>query len=51
MESSLNTLYLLAEVLVAFVASAAIVASLRVSFGEALRISRNFWFSFLLLVA
>ena len=36
MEFSFNTLSLLAEVLIAFVAFAAIVSSLRVSFGEAL---------------
>ena len=36
MESSFNTLALLAEIMTAFVGFAAIVASLRVSFGEAL---------------
>ncbi len=36
MESGLNTLALLAEIMTAFVGFAAIVASLRVSFGEAL---------------
>lgn len=36
MESSFNTLSLFAELLVAFVAFAAIVASLRISFGETL---------------
>lgn len=36
MESSLGTLSLLAEILTAFVAFAAIVASLRVNFGAAL---------------
>ena len=36
MESSLNTLSLFAEILMAFVAFSAIVASLRVSFGTAL---------------